>query len=76
MWPKAVELLLAIPFTLGFQTSLVRVRVRVSFRLGLGLGLGLGLANPNPNPNQVARLLAVSLVLEALYAWSWWTIPG
>lgn len=46
VWPKAVELLLAIPFTLGFQTTLV------------------------------ARLLAVSLVLEALYAWSWWTIPG
>ena len=53
VWPKAVELLLAIPFTLGFQTSLVRVRVRVRVRLGLGLGLGLGLADPNrdPNPN-------------------------
>ena len=21
-------------------------------------------------------MLALSLVLEALYAWSWWTIPG
>ena len=24
----------------------------------------------------VSRLLALSLVLEALYAWSWWRIPG
>ena len=46
VWPKAVELLLAIPFTLGFQMTLV------------------------------SRLLACSLVLEAFYAWSWWTTPG
>ena len=24
----------------------------------------------------VSRLLAMSLVLEAMYAWSWWGIPG
>ena len=24
----------------------------------------------------LGRLLALSLVLEALYAWSWWRIPG
>ena len=24
----------------------------------------------------VARVLAASLVLEAFYAWSWWTVPG
>lgn len=24
----------------------------------------------------VSRLLAASLILEALYAWSWWAIPG
>ena len=46
VWPKAVELLLAIPFTLGFQMTLV------------------------------SRMLACSLVLEAFYAWSWWTTPG
>ena len=46
VWPKAVELLLSIPFTLGFRTR------------------------------QVSRLLAASLVLEALYAWSWWRIDG
>mmetsp|Transcript_61996 Transcript_61996/g.103059 ORF Transcript_61996/g.103059 Transcript_61996/m.103059 type:complete len:553 (+) Transcript_61996:11-1669(+) len=46
VWPKAVELLLAIPFTLGFETS------------------------------SVSRWLAVSLVLEALYAWSWWRMAG
>jgi alanyl-tRNA synthetase len=41
VWPKAVELILAVPFILGFQTV------------------------------AVSRLLAASLVLEALYAWSW-----
>lgn len=46
VWPKAVELLLAVPFIIGVKTS------------------------------DVARLLAGSLVLEALYAWSWWRIPG
>jgi len=46
VWPKAVELLLSIPFILGFETV------------------------------AVARLLSGSLVLEAFYAWSWWTIPG
>ena len=46
VWPKAVELLLALPFILGVKTV------------------------------AVSRLLAASLVLEALYAWSWWTIPG
>jgi len=46
VWPKAVELLLSVPFILGFETV------------------------------AVARLLAFSLVLEAFYAWSWWTIPG
>ncbi|KOO26596.1 hypothetical protein Ctob_013448, partial [Chrysochromulina tobinii] len=46
VWPKAVELILAVPFILGFQTV------------------------------AVSRLLAASLVLEALYAWSWWRIPG
>jgi len=46
VWPKAVELLLAVPFILGFRTV------------------------------AVSRLLAASLVLEALYAWSWWRIPG
>ena len=46
VWPKAVELLLALPFILGVKTEVV------------------------------ARLLALSLVLEALYAWSWWRIPG
>lgn len=46
VWPKAVELLLSVPFTLGFRTR------------------------------QVSRLLAASLVLEALYAWSWWRIDG
>ena len=46
VWPKAVELLLALPFILGVKTE------------------------------SVARLLALSLVLEALYAWSWWRIPG
>ena len=46
VWPKAVELLLSVPFTLGFRTS------------------------------AVAKLLSLSLLLEALYAWSWWRIPG
>jgi len=46
VWPKAVELLLAIPFTLGFRTT------------------------------AVSRLLATSLVLEAFYAWSWWSLAG
>ena len=46
VWPKAVELVLSLPFILGCKTE------------------------------TVSRLLAVSLVLEALYAWSWWTIPG
>jgi len=46
VWPKAVELLLALPFILGVKTE------------------------------AVARMLAASLVLEALYAWSWWRIPG
>ena len=46
VWPKAVELLLALPFTLGFRTT------------------------------TVARLLAMSLVCEAFYAWSWWTMRG
>ena len=46
VWPKAVELLLAIPFILGCKTK------------------------------AVSRLLATSLCLEALYAWSWWRIPG
>jgi len=46
VWPKAVELLLAVPFILGFRTQ------------------------------TVSRLLAASLLLEALYAWSWWRIPG
>ena len=44
--PKAVELLLALPFTLGYRV------------------------------NTVVRLLAASLVLEALYAWSWWGLSG
>jgi len=46
VWPKAVELLLAVPFTLGFHTS------------------------------AVSRWLSLSLVLEALYAWSWWRVDG
>jgi len=46
VWPKAVELLLAIPFILGFETAVV------------------------------ARMLSASLVLEAFYAWAWWTTPG
>jgi len=46
VWPKAVELLLSVPFILGFETA------------------------------AVSRLLALSLVLEAFYAWSWWWIPG
>ena len=46
VWPKAVELLLALPFALGLRTK------------------------------AVARLLAASLLLEALYAWAWWRIPG
>ena len=46
VWPKAVELLLSLPFICGFKTV------------------------------AVSRLLALSLFLEALYAWSWWTIPG
>lgn len=46
VWPKAVELLLSVPFILGFETE------------------------------AVARLLAISLMLEAIYAWSWWSIPG
>ena len=46
VWPKAVELLLSVPFILGFETA------------------------------AVSRLLASSLVLEAVYAWSWWSIPG
>jgi len=46
VWPKAVELLLSLPFTLGWRTQ------------------------------HVSRLLAASLILEALYAWSWWRIPG
>ena len=46
VWPKAVELLLALPFILGVKTEVV------------------------------SRLLALSLILEALYAWAWWRIPG
>ena len=46
VWPKAVELLLALPFIIGVKTE------------------------------TVARMLALSLILEALYAWSWWAIPG
>jgi uncharacterized membrane protein YphA (DoxX/SURF4 family) len=46
VWPKAVELILSLPFVLGVRTA------------------------------TVSRLLALSLVLEALYAWSWWNIPG
>ena len=46
VWPKAVELVLSLPFILGCKME------------------------------TVSRLLAASLVLEALYAWSWWTIPG
>ena len=46
VWPKAVELVLSLPFILGWRTELV------------------------------SRMLALSLILEALYAWSWWAIPG
>ena len=46
VWPKAVELILSVPFVLGWRTAVV------------------------------SRLLAASLLLEALYAWSWWRIPG
>ena len=46
VWPKAVQLLLSVPFTLGFRTT------------------------------AVARLLALSLVLEAFYAWAWWRLEG
>lgn len=47
IWPKAVELLLSVPFALGW-------------RIGT-----------------VSRWLALSLVIEAVYAWSWWTeLPG
>ena len=41
-----MQLLLSVPFTLGFRTT------------------------------AVARLLALSLVLEAFYAWAWWRLEG
>jgi uncharacterized membrane protein YphA (DoxX/SURF4 family) len=45
VWPKAVELVLSLPFTFGYKTA------------------------------NVSRLLALSLVAEALTAWAWWSIP-
>ena len=44
LWPKALELALAVPFVLGYNTR------------------------------AVSRLLAATLVLEALTVWQWWWV--